>query len=46
MVHFCEFFNVNLENVDCASYISLMALPYIVGIVSIAFIIECSKSKA
>jgi hypothetical protein len=43
MVHFCEFFNVNLDNIDCASYLSLMALPYIVAIVSVALIVECSK---
>jgi hypothetical protein len=46
MIHFCDFFNVNLDQVDCASFLTLMALPYMLGIVFMALLIECSKLKA
>jgi hypothetical protein len=46
MVHFCEFFNVNLDQVDCASFLALMAVPYMFGIVFVALLIECYKLKA
>jgi hypothetical protein len=46
MAHFCEFFNVNLDQVDCASFLTLMALPYMLGIVFMALLIEGSKLKA
>ena len=46
MLHFCEFFNVNLDQVDCASFLTLIAVPYMLGIVFIAVLIECYKLKA